>query len=201
MGKIFWFDCETTGLNPKRNAIIEMGVLIEIDGKIERTWGSRVRPFEEDAVDPNSIKVHGYDAKEMKEFPEPGEVMKRLQSMMGEFVDKYDKNDKFVVAGYCVRFDIDFLRMFFEKLNDKYYGSWFFSVSYDVSCLVAENVFENGLRANDFTLKTMCDMFGIELKAHNAFADIQATRELSFELKKRLERRVRDVGIQGNLAN
>jgi len=35
MGKVFWFDCETTGIDPRRCAIIQLAGLIEINGKID----------------------------------------------------------------------------------------------------------------------------------------------------------------------
>jgi oligoribonuclease (3'-5' exoribonuclease) len=31
MGKVFWFDCETTGLDAEACAIIQLAALIEID--------------------------------------------------------------------------------------------------------------------------------------------------------------------------
>jgi len=34
MGKIFWFDTETTGLDDKIHGITELAILIEDDGKI-----------------------------------------------------------------------------------------------------------------------------------------------------------------------
>lgn len=183
MGKILWLDTETTGLDPQRNAIIQIAVLIEIDKEIKDELSLLLRPMDVDRVEQAALDVHGHTKDEIWEFPAPEKAMAELQKVMSKYVDKFDKTDKFVMAGYFVRFDIDFMRAFFKKLGDNYFGSWFFSVSYDVQWLVAERI-ALGFRAPNYKLATMCKHFGIEIKAHDALSDIKSTRKLDLLLKE-----------------
>ena len=183
MGKILWLDTETTGLEPQKNAIIQMAVLIEIEGKIKEELNLFLRPMDIDKVEQEALDIHGHTKEKIWEFPPPEKAMARLQKTMLNHVNKFDKSDKFVMAGYFVRFDMDFLRALFEKLGDKYFGSWFFSVSYDVQNLVAERV-ARGFRAPNYKLETVCEQFGVKIDAHDALSDIKATRKLNLLLKE-----------------
>ena len=184
MEKIFWLDCETTGLDPQKNALIQIAALIEIDGKIKNRLNLFLKPLDIDKVDPKALELQGRTIEEIKKYPPPEKSFKILKEEMSLFVDKFDKHDKFVMAGYYVKFDIDFLRAFFEKLNDNYFGSWFFSVSYDVQFLIAQQIIKKSLRTPNYKLSTMCEKFGVKIKAHDAMSDIMATRELAAILLK-----------------
>ena len=182
MGKILWFDCETTGLDPYRNGIVQIAALFEIDGVIKEEVNLLLRPGDTDKVDQEALDIHGYTKDEIWKFPYPQESMLKFQKAMAKHVDKFDKSDKFVMAGYFVRFDMDFLRALFVKLEDRYFGSWFFNVTYDVQALIAERILR-GFRSPNYKLVTMCREFGIEIDAHDALSDIKATRNLDRILK------------------
>lgn len=177
MGKILWFDCETTGLDPYRNGMIQIAALVEIDGEIKEELNLFLRPLDTDKVDQEALDVNGHTDVEIWEFPPAEEAMVKFQEALGRHVDKFDKSDKFVMAGYFVRFDMDFLRALFVKLEDRYFGSWFFNVTYDVQALIAERILR-GFRSPNYKLVTMCREFGIEIDAHDALSDIKATRTL-----------------------
>ena len=182
MGKTLWFDCETTGLDPYRNGIVQIAALVEIDGEVKEELNLFLRPGDTDKIDQTSLDIHGYTESAIREFPDPELSMRHFQTAMLRHVDKFDNTDKFVMAGYFVRFDMDFLRALFVKLGDRYFGSWFFNVTYDVQALIAERVLR-GFRAPNYKLATMCREFGIEIAAHEALSDIKATRNLDRVLK------------------
>jgi len=182
MGKILWFDCETTGVDPHRNGLIQIAALVEIDDVVQDEINLFLRPGDIDKIEQDALDIHGYTELEIREFPEPEVSMAELQTRLAKYVDKFNKFDKFVMAGYFVRFDMDFLRALFVKLGDRYFGSWFFSVTYDVQSLIAERIVR-GFRAPNYKLETMCRQFGIEIDAHDALSDIKATRNLDRILK------------------
>lgn len=181
MRKVLWLDTETTGLDPQENGIVQIAALIEIDGIVVEWLDAKMRPMNNDKIDQAALDVNGYTEEQVKHFPSPKEAMDGLRVAMARHVDKFDKADKFVMAGYFVRFDMDMLRGLFSKLGDKYFGSWFYSVSYDVQSLVAERV-SRGFRAKNYKLKTVCKEFGISIDAHEALSDIMATRNLKLLL-------------------
>jgi DNA polymerase III subunit epsilon len=106
-----------------------------------------------------------------------------IRKLLGKYVNKYDKQDKFVLGGYNVGFDMDMMRVSFEKAGDNYFGSWFFWPVIDVRVMVAEQILEIGLRLPNYKLETVCEYFNIPIDAHNALSDIRATRQLYYFLK------------------
>ena len=106
-------------------------------------------------------------------------IYKKFLEILDKYIDKYDKNDKFIVAGYNVKFDIDILKALFERNNNKFLFSYFNSSMldplYSVRLLQVAGilpVLENN------KLETWCKYFNIELKAHDSLQDITATKKL-----------------------
>lgn len=173
--KILYFDVETTGLDPVKNAIIQ---IVVIDGKVADEFEFKVAPFPDDEISQEALDVHGYSADEIKEFDPPGVVYLQLLNLFSRFVDKYDKFDKMTPAGYNVRFDMDFLKNFFLKNGDVYFGSWLNWKMIDPLPILHFIDFAGGISLPDYKLATVCAHFGIEIQAHDALSDIRATRQL-----------------------
>lgn len=179
MAKIFYFDVETTGLNPFKNGIIQLSGEIEIDGKTMEQFNYKVKPFPNDALEPEALNVSGTSLKDIEGFEEPLSVYSKLTNSLSKYCNKYDTNDKYYPAGFNVAFDISFLKSFFVKCNDNYYGSWFNYRSLDPLPVF------NFLQAMGETkelpnlkLETIANYYGIEIKAHDAMSDINATKEV-----------------------
>lgn len=200
MGKVFWFDCETTGIDPKRCAIIQLAGLIEIDGEILEKVNLFMRPLFgrekppingkadiDDQVLDDALAVNSRTREEIAAFPHPKIAIDSLKATLEKYVDKFDPKDKFVCAGKNVKFDTGFLRECFRKTNNKYFGSYFFSVSLELETFVAEMVLSKGLRLKNYSLKTLCDHFNVAIDAHEAMSDITATRSLYRHLRRELE--------------
>ena len=102
--------------------------------------------------------------------------------MLGRYCDKYNRLDKFYMAGYNVRFDADFLKEFFLKNKDFYFGSWFNYRFIDPLPLLHWANWVKEINLPDYKLATVCRHFQIPLQAHDAMADITATRELIYKL-------------------
>jgi DNA polymerase III subunit epsilon len=182
MKKAFYFDTETTGLHPWHNDIIQIAVLIEINGEIKDEYVSTIKPFNIDNVQEKAIEAHGYSIKQMSEFREPKIVYDELITLLSKYVNKFNKEDKFTPIGYNVKFDCDFLNSFFKKNGDKYYGSWFNWKIVDPMYHLYTMDFRRKIALPNYKLATVCQHFGIPLTAHDALEDIKATRELILNL-------------------
>lgn len=178
MSKILWFDTETTGLDAQKNDIVQLACLIEIDGQVVQEKEFLMRPINGNAIAAEALAANGLTIDEIMRYPSAVIGLNELRAMMSKYVDRFDKKDKFVPAGYHVRFDLDFLRGTFGKVGDKYFGSWFHSAALDVQTLVAIAVAKHGLQSKNFKLGTLCRMFGIPIDAHKAMSDIKATKML-----------------------
>lgn len=177
--KILWIDCETTGLNPKKHAIIQLGALFEIDGEIEDELVLLMGPGELE-LDDKALQMQGKTQEEVMTHPlTQSNGIFELKKYLDIWVDRFDKKDKYVIAGYNVRFDEQFLRETFIRTGDKFFGSYFFWPVIDVAQTVAEvMILKDYVRLPDYKLETVCKVFGIDIKAHDALSDITATREL-----------------------
>lgn len=184
MKKAFYFDVETTGLNPWKQDIIQLAFIIEIDGEVKEKKCLYIAPFAPENATDEALKINGYTLDEVKKFPPPLEAHKELCDTLGKYVNKFNKNDKFHPIGYNVKFDVGFLQSFFKKCEDKYYGSWFNWRLVDPIYRIHELAYEGKLDLPNHKLETVCKHFDIPIQAHDAISDINATRELRYVLAK-----------------
>lgn len=181
MNKIIFIDTETGGVNPEKAALIQLSGIIRIDKKDVEKFNFYIKPFENSEVTEKALEVQGRTLEELKtdKYVEEKEVYKQFINLLDKYIDKYDRTDKFIVAGYNVRFDVDVLKAFFQRHGNNFLFSYLDSSMldplYSIRLLqIAEvlPVLENN------KLETWCKYFGIELKAHDSLEDIEATKKL-----------------------
>lgn len=181
MNKIIFIDTETGGVNPEKAALIQLSGIIRIDKKDVEKFNFYIKPFGNSEVTEKALQVQGRTLEELKtdKYVEEKEVYKQFINLLDKYIDKYDKTDKFIVAGYNVRFDVDILKAFFQRHGNNFLFSYLDSSMldplYSIRLLqIAEilPVLENN------KLETWCKHFGIELKAHDSLEDIEATKKL-----------------------
>jgi DNA polymerase III subunit epsilon len=179
MIKLCYLDLETSGLDSNKHGIVQIAGQIEVPGKDVCSFAFPVKLFQEDCYDSEAMKMHG---SRYLEGEEPKKVHRLLTSLFGGFVDKFDKQDKFQMVGYNVTsFDAPFLRKFFEKSGDKYFGSWFWWPPIDVMSMAAFACLKCRCELPNFKLGTVCKHFGVDFddkEAHDAVYDVVKTREL-----------------------
>ena len=184
--KVFYFDVETTGFDPKVNDITQLAGMIEIDGKIKEKFNLRSQPLNWDDISESALEVTGIGIEELKKYPKASEAYSDLIKILDKYCDKYDKFDKFYFAGYNVRFDIDFLHQFFVKQGDQYFGSWFNWKSVDPFPFLHYMDYKGMIKLPNYKLETVCEHFEIEIKAHDAMSDILATRKIIGHIERDL---------------
>lgn len=181
MNKIIFIDTETGGVNPEKAALIQLSGIIRIDKKDVEKFNFFIKPFENSEVTEKALEVQGRTLEELKtdKYVEEKEVYKQFINLLDKYIDKYDRTDKFIVAGYNVRFDVDILKAFFQRHGNNFLFSYLDSSMldplYSIRLLQIAKilpVLENN------KLETWCKHFGIELKAHDSLEDIEATKKL-----------------------
>lgn len=182
--KIFYFDVETTGIDPIRHDIIQLAYLIEIDGVDKEEGNLFMQPFDFDSISAEALLVNKLTIEELRSFDNPRDVYRMVCKILCKYVDKYDRTDKFHPAGYNVRFDCDFFKEWFDKNGDVYYGSWFNWKQIDPLRVLHFMDGMGVISLPDYKLETVCNHFGIEINAHDALSDIKATREIIRILSK-----------------
>lgn len=182
LNKIFYFDVETTGLDPKRNDIIQLAYIVEINGEIKEEGEFRLQPMNYATIEKGALEVNKITIEQLKTYPQPQAVHGQIVNLLDKYVDKYNKKDKFLPAGYNVKFDMDMFRTFFFKNNHKYFGSYFGYHMLDPVPFLMFLEYKGLIKLESYKLVDVCKYFGIELDAHNALSDIKATRKLIHKL-------------------
>lgn len=166
-------------MDPKSNAVVQIAGLIEINDEIVEKFDLFCAPHKDAVIDPVALEINKRTLQEIQSFPPLSQAIVKLKNVLGKYVSRYDKNDKFVAAGYNVGFDREMLYSAFKNIGDNYgFGCWCFSVARDVCTLVSDAIIELDLRLPNYQLGTVCSYYGIPIEAHNALGDIQATRTL-----------------------
>jgi DNA polymerase III epsilon subunit-like protein len=156
-----------------------------------RTIQFLCRPFDFDTYDDTARKLLNIIPEEINRDNNrlsPKVVLDQLIKLFDKYVSKYDKKDKFSFIGYnCNKFDMPFLRKFFEKNNHKYFGSYFWFPSVDVMLMASEKLEEKRSEIESFKLSSIAKYLGIEVKEdelHDAMYDIYLTRNIYYKLKR-----------------
>jgi len=187
--KAVYFDIETTGVKFWKNGIHQLSGCIEIDGEVKESFNIKTAPYREAIIEDEALKVGNVTKEQIMAYPEMGSMHRFFVSLLGKYVDKFNKQDKFFLIGYNnASFDNQFLRAWFTQANDNYFGSWFWSSSIDVMVLASEHLKEKRASMVDFKLKTVAVEMGItidESKLHDAEYDIQLTREIYYKIIKK----------------
>lgn len=184
--KLIFIDVETTGFDPYKNGIHEISGIIEIDGKIEDTFKLSVAPFETDIIESSALDVSGVDESQVKKYSSPDKILSEIKSIFGRHIDKYDKKDKFFLLAYNSPFDDQFLRAFFKKNNDNYYGSW---VRKDICVmrLAIDYLLDKEVVLGSYKQSEVAEYFGLadknDKRWHDSSFDTEITRKIYRKIK------------------
>lgn len=179
MAKLIYLDTETTGLDCNRNGIIQIAGIIEIDGEVKEEFNLRCKPFEQDIITQEALDITGVTVEEVKSYDSPLLAYHTLKNIFSRYIDKFDKDDKFIPVGQNVLFDLRFLKSFFEKSGDKFFGSyvvWYHYIDL-MPCSMAMKV-AGHIDISDLKLGTVAEALGFKFEAHDALEDIRTTRKV-----------------------
>lgn len=187
--RFLWLDTETTGLETTDASAFELAFILVQNGVVICERDFYLNPLSETIkYNEDAGKIHGYTEEQIKAFPpEKEQVLKIadfLQSSVNLFKLDGSRTEKLVIAGYNVEFDKKHLKALLAR-NGFNYDDYFIDTA---------DVFEQVKRAGiqkalpylpDRKLGTVAKHLGVNLEnAHNALADIRATREVAKKLQQ-----------------
>lgn len=176
MSKLLYFDVETTGLSPVKNDIIQFACIIEIDGEVKEEFEVKIKPFDFTTIQKSALEVTGMEIEDLYGFTPPKVAFMQIQALFAKYIDRMDKNDKFIPVAYNGKFDLDFLGVFWKKNGNDFFGAWQDWQLLDPLVLWRYYKYVTGTWTDNNKLSTVCDYFGIKFTAHDALEDIRATR-------------------------
>lgn len=176
--KEIWLDLETTGTNEVKNGVTQIAGAILLDGALKEKFNFKLQPFPGDVIETKALEVQGITKEDLKTYDDPFEAKVHFTNLLKCYVDQFNKKDKFHFFAYNAQFDDRFLRQFFYKCSDKYYGSFFFFPPLDIMNLAAFHLRKERNKLPNFQLMTVAKYLDIKIdenKAHDAFYDIKIT--------------------------
>lgn len=178
-----FIDVETTGVDPKLNGITQIAGIIDVNGTEADVFDFKCKPFNGDIIESRALEVQGHTQEEIMLYPEPVSIQKDLTGIWGNHIDKYSRQDKMFFVAYNASFDNQFMREWFNRCGDNYFGSWFWTPQIDVMALAGQHLLGKRKDMINFKLGTVAETLGIEIDGadlHDALYDIKLTREIYY---------------------
>ena len=154
-------DLETTGLDPKRDKIIEIGAIKIKDGEIIGKFETFVNP--QRLLEERIVELTGIRDEQLKDAPEITDILPELLDFIGEDI----------LLGHSVLFDYAFVKKaaINQRLKFEKFG---------IDTLKIARKFLPDLESR--SLGFLCTHFEIEHNAHRALTDAKATSQLYHKL-------------------
>jgi ATP-dependent DNA helicase DinG len=158
MKSIIAIDIETTGLDPNRDAITEIGAIRFNGNRIEEEWSTLINPRRH--IPENITQLTGIDDSMVRNAPTVQEVVRDLENFVGTLP----------VMGHNVRFDLSFLQkqglFAFNPIID----------TYELASVLLPT-------ASRYNLGALAQLLAIPLPAtHRALDDARVTQAVFLEL-------------------
>ena len=180
MIKEIFLDTETTGIDPMKNGLYQIGGIIRYENVLEE-FEFNCDIFEDDEISEQAFEKTNVKPNDLRRYPDPYETYQEFIQLLSKHVDKYDKKDKFLFINFGAEFDSKFLRRWFESNGDDYYGSWFWHPVIDLFSLSMEYLKYERADMPNFQLSTVCKKLGIDVnsnKTHTALYDAKLSMKL-----------------------
>ena len=177
--KLIYIDTETTGLDKKKDDIIQLAGIISADGNTEK-FNFLIRPREGYRLSEGAYLAHKKTKEEIDQYPPSSVVFPQFMALLGRYIKKYDKTDKLMFVAYNAMFDMEFIRAWFDLNGEDYFHAWFHFPALDVMQAAAFHLIGKRHLMKNFQLSTVYEeIVGKPMvDAHDALADTIATKEI-----------------------
>jgi DNA polymerase-3 subunit epsilon len=164
-----FLDCETTGLDPAIQEIIEI-CLMAADGSI--LFQSKIKPRHIETAHPKALEINGYNEEDWADAPYFSEVAEEICKILKWCI----------CVGHNPSFDLGFIKAELKRVDEKLLQGIGYHMS-DTVALAEEHLSECGL--DSLSLVNVCKFLRIELvNAHTAEADTEACRQVYLMLRQ-----------------
>jgi DNA polymerase-3 subunit alpha len=168
-----WLDGETTGLDALRNDLIQLACIPVIGGvpHPDKVFNQYCQPLDYSTIDAVALSVNGLTVEFLRK-------QQTTQAMINNFV-VYAKqlNCRFIIAGYNVGFDKEFIASTFKKVGREADFLALFTGDIRDTMKRAKKL-KAQLPTPNIKLATLAAHFNIPINAHDALSDILATYEV-----------------------
>ncbi len=146
------FDVETTGFNPWKEELLEIGAVKVKQGEIIADFKSLIKPTKE--IPAEIQKLTGITPELVQDAPDVGQVLAEFQEFCGSEV---------VLVAHNARFDVGFLKAKYQQLFDQKYNPVYLD-----TLGLARAIWKN---FKNYKLNTLAKELGISLANHHRAVD------------------------------
>ena len=179
---LLYIDTETTGLDTATCSIWQLsGYISDTATGVSDSFDYKMRPYRNEIISKEAAAKTGATQEELDSYPSQSEAFSNFTALLSKYVDLEDWNQRVIPVGYNVSFDLDFLRAWFTFNNSAtLFSKNIYFPGIDVMYLAAYYLLGERSKMRNFQLSTVYEkLTGKSLaNAHNAMADIDATKEL-----------------------
>ena len=178
--KILFIDTETGGLDPNKNSLLSIGLVVWDNGTITDSLEILINDGRLDVTE-YAIKVNKIDIEYHKIIAlNPSAAINRLNDFIAS---NFDSKKPVTLAGHNVGFDVAFLKRFYQ-LNGLEYNKQFSHRVIDTSSILQFLYYSEILQENISSSDAAFNYFSIPVeKRHSALGDARATAELFNRLR------------------
>jgi len=164
-----FLDCETTGLDPAIQEIIEL-CLMDVDGNI--LFHSKIKPRHIETAHPKALEINGYNEADWADAPYFSDVAEEIAKLL-----------KWAFCiGHNTGFDLGFLKAEIKRVDEDLLKGVGYHMGDTVGMAEAQ-LSDIGL--DSLSLANVCKFLRIELNnAHTAKADTEACRQVYLALRQ-----------------
>jgi len=185
--RILFIDTETGGLDPNTYSLLSIAFVLwkdfSIIDQIEIPINDGIFNVEKKAMEINKIDLEKHRIIAL----EPKEAIKKMKDFLFKH---FSRDQKITLAGHNINFDVNFLRMFLEK-NDEKFDNYFSHRFVDTSSILYYLYLAGKLKKRTISSDEAFKMFKIKVdNRHTALSDAIGTANLFTELISLLKKKL-----------
>ena len=175
--KVLYLVLGKTGLDPMKHGTVTLATIVEIDGEVHSKNEFRMAPFPADEFEPYILKRSGLTEEEVQAYPDPIPVFRgEFLPLLDNYIDLDDGNDKFIIAGNHVIFDIHFLERLFLRCEESTFGHYFDGQTVDLYSILHFFKFRRDFGLLNYKLQTVAAYFEVPFDSPTPMNKVTAIR-------------------------
>lgn len=178
---IYMSDTETTGLDSRKNDIIELS-FYRLNDNVQKTWF--IKPLNMETIDLGALRVNGHKLEDLRletkygrdTYSDPSKTIIEIENWIAE--DGVPTENR-ILCGHNVHFDKTMLEQLWIKCESE--DSYPLSKRRTLDTMQIEFFLDwcQGSMAMGYSLANLTKKYGVKNeKAHSAAADTKATKEV-----------------------
>ena len=174
MSKYLFIDTETGGVNPDEASLLSVGIVLWEDGKVllEKEYYVKQESYN---VSATALTINNIDIRKLNNI---GLLKNEIVQNIIRIIDENFVNEKAIIAGHNIQFDIGFLKTLFSQVNENY-NDYFSHRLIETSSIIRFLCDLKLLPKNIESSDKAFDYFNIRIKnRHSSLGDALGTVEL-----------------------